>query len=323
MIRPRCWLSTPGGAAGLAIIEVRAPDAPGLTHLLQSIGIRDVGVGHLRLRPMADIDTGLVARWSETVCQLMPHGSRPVIDAILKALQGAGCEVGGEDLLARYPEAHDRIDACVLDAMAIAASPAAIDVLLEHAQRWRGASPDERAQATDHLRHLRDPARVVAIGAPNIGKSSLLNALAGRAASITADEPGTTRDHVGVTLDLGGVVVQWADLPGWTRAEPDAIVAASQRAAATIAAAADVVVLCADGQQGWIEPEDAGCSKKATIIRCGLRADLGETSGADLQTSAVEHRGLDMLAQAVRRAVLPRGAEDRLWRFHPGLLADR
>ncbi len=47
------------------------------------------------------------------------------------------------------------------------------------------------------LRRLIDPPLVVAIGPPNIGKSSLLNALAGRSVALVADEAGTTRDHVG------------------------------------------------------------------------------------------------------------------------------
>jgi hypothetical protein len=323
MTRPRCWLSTPGGAAGIAIIEVRAPDASTLTHLLQSLGIQDVAAGRLRLRRMADIDTGLVARWSETACQLMPHGSRPVIDTILDGLREAGCDSGPSDLTEAYPEADDLIDACLLDAMSIAASPAAIDALLAHAQWWRRASSDERDRAADHLRHLREPARVVALGAPNIGKSSLLNALAGRATSLTADEPGTTRDHVGVALDLGGVVVHWADLPGWTSSAPDAFALASQEAAAMIAAAADVVVLCADREQTWILPEDARCPADAATIRCGMRADLGEVPGADVQTSVVRPRGLDELARAVRQAVLPEALDERLWRFHPQLPVDR
>src|SRR5690606_25209250 len=61
---------------------------------------------------------------------------------------------------------------------------------------------------------IRDGFRVVLIGAPNAGKSSLLNALARREAAIVTDIPGTTRDLVEVALDLEGVKVIVTDTAG-------------------------------------------------------------------------------------------------------------
>ncbi|MDA4633206.1 50S ribosome-binding GTPase, partial [Escherichia coli] len=48
---------------------------------------------------------------------------------------------------------------------------------------------------------VRDGFRVVIVGAPNAGKSSLLNALAGTDVAIVSDEPGTTRDLIEIKLD--------------------------------------------------------------------------------------------------------------------------
>ena len=55
---------------------------------------------------------------------------------------------------------------------------------------------------------------VVIVGAPNAGKSSLLNALAKREAAIVSDEAGTTRDLVEVVLDLAGIKVRVTDTAG-------------------------------------------------------------------------------------------------------------
>lgn len=61
---------------------------------------------------------------------------------------------------------------------------------------------------------IRDGYDVVILGAPNAGKSSLLNALAKRDAAIVSDEPGTTRDLVELALDLHGVKVRLTDTAG-------------------------------------------------------------------------------------------------------------
>ncbi|MCQ6507894.1 50S ribosome-binding GTPase, partial [Vibrio parahaemolyticus] len=61
---------------------------------------------------------------------------------------------------------------------------------------------------------IRDGFDVVILGAPNAGKSSLLNALVRREAAIVTDEPGTTRDLVEATLDIGGLKVRITDTAG-------------------------------------------------------------------------------------------------------------
>lgn len=90
---------------------------------------------------------------------------------------------------------------------------------------------------------------VVLAGPPSAGKSTLFNALLGRARALTDAAPGTTRDALVEMLDLRDVSidrprVQLADLPGLDASPATAIGAASQRAAREALARADVVVLC-------------------------------------------------------------------------------
>lgn len=61
---------------------------------------------------------------------------------------------------------------------------------------------------------IREGFRVAVVGRPNVGKSTLLNALAGRDAAITSDVEGTTRDIIEVQMDIGGIPVTLMDMAG-------------------------------------------------------------------------------------------------------------
>ncbi len=99
---------------------------------------------------------------------------------------------------------------------------------------------------------LRDGVHVVLAGRPNAGKSSVLNALAGYDAAIVTEVPGTTRDLVRETLDLGGLPVHIIDTAG-LRDHADRVEAEGIRRARSQLATADHALLIVDATSPWQE----------------------------------------------------------------------
>ena len=103
------------------------------------------------------------------------------------------------------------------------------------------AELDEAVADSGRARALRDGLTVVVAGPPNVGKSSLVNALCRSEVAIVSPWPGTTRDPVAVRLDLGGVMVTLIDTAG-LRDTDDPVEAEGIARARARAAAADLVL---------------------------------------------------------------------------------
>ncbi len=101
-----------------------------------------------------------------------------------------------------------------------------------------------RAPAAERL---REGLVFAVIGAPNVGKSSLVNALARREVAIVSPGPGTTRDVLEARIDLGGVPVTLIDTAG-LRETPDPVEQEGVRRARARAASADLVICVVDAQ---------------------------------------------------------------------------
>ena len=110
---------------------------------------------------------------------------------------------------------------------------------------------------------------VAIIGRPNVGKSSLLNALAGSDRSIVSDEAGTTRDVVEVRLDLGGYLVLISDTAG-LRDDAGPIEAEGMRRSLMAARASDLVLYLSDNDY-WA---DLGELNAANVLKVRTKSDL-------------------------------------------------
>ncbi|WP_225072546.1 tRNA uridine-5-carboxymethylaminomethyl(34) synthesis GTPase MnmE [Desulfuromonas sp. CSMB_57] len=98
----------------------------------------------------------------------------------------------------------------------------------------------------DAGRILREGLNILIFGRPNVGKSSLMNALLGEARTIVTDIPGTTRDTIEENLVLGGLPLRLVDTAG-VRATSDPVETEGVRRARAKLAGADLVLLVVDG----------------------------------------------------------------------------
>lgn len=164
---------------------------------------------------------------------------------------------------------------------------------------------------------LRDGLHVVIVGAPNVGKSSLLNALARRDAAIVSHLAGTTRDVVEVHLELGGYPVILADTAG-LRDGGDVIEQEGMARARARAEDADIVLAVVDAARlPAVEPETLALLDQRSLLlvnKCDLAATIPvEVAGRPtLALSARSGEGLDRLLAALsaRCAELFAGAQD-------------
>ncbi len=158
-------------------------------------------------------------------------------------------------------------------------------------ERLRGVQRDLQTEiagsyAAERVRHGFD---VAVIGPPNVGKSSLINKLAGREAAITSEIPGTTRDIIEVRMDLAGLPVTLIDTAG-LRSTADPLEAEGIRRARERAAAADLRLLVLD------EPSRDWAGWDASVdIRVASKADLGWRPADWIAVSAKSGEGMGLL----------------------------
>ena len=329
-------------------------------------GKRDWPAGRVRLVSFSDIDEGLavVLRTEDADdkawAQVMPHGGPRVVQRMVEHMVGElGCVFDAvPDAISLYPEARSTIEADMLQAIAHAASPAAVDLLASQPGLWRTfaqLSVDEQASQRGEiasrsrvLNRLLDPPTVVVAGPANVGKSTLTNRLMGKAVSLVADLPGTTRDWVGAVVELdcssagsdvppsgqgekslerSAIAVRWLDTPG-LRDSDDPVEQRAIQLASSVIRQADVLVAMRDAEQGWPPADKLPRTPDLWVINkiddaashVGLRAGqpegIGKSPDTPLAISAMQGAGLDALQRLVLGQLgLMDLVPDTLWAF--------
>jgi len=175
------------------------------------------------------------------------------------------------------------------------------------------AMKDLAEEITNHLASarageiIRDGFRIALIGAPNAGKSSLLNALAQRDVAIVSDIAGTTRDVVEVRLDIAGQLVLLQDTAG-IRESDDGIEQEGIRRSKAAAESANLVMELRDARTATADREDVfRLTDKSTLV-VWTKSDLvdssmPETSSGELLLSSVTGEGVDLLLSRIEKEI--------------------
>jgi tRNA modification GTPase len=153
---------------------------------------------------------------------------------------------------------------------------------------------------------------LVILGRPNAGKSTLLNRLVGSDRAIVTPIPGTTRDIVRETIEIGGLPVTIADTAG-LRNSDDVVEGIGIERARAAAASADLVLYLIDGTVGLTEDDEQELGAFDNVLVVFTKSDLGTAAMADrtgplLSISAVSDAGMSSFLETLDTLVRDRFA---------------
>jgi tRNA modification GTPase len=161
---------------------------------------------------------------------------------------------------------------------------------------------DQLLSTTSAGEVVRNGVLVVIAGAPNVGKSSLFNAILGVERAIVTNIPGTTRDAIEAVIDVGSWPVRLVDTAG-LRETHDTVERLGIEVSSRYLASANVVLACGDTDQKVSEAvQSVSVMTSASVIGVRTKADLG-SSEALRCVSSVTGDGVSTLLESIVRAL--------------------
>ncbi|MBT4529670.1 MAG: GTP-binding protein [Phycisphaerae bacterium] len=289
----------------IAIVQLSGDVAKSLAQLTTTTNWK---AGELRLVTIPNIDEAVAVLINEHLAHIMPHGGVHILRKLANRFEELGITKTDDP---QFPEAKDDIEAATLHTLSIAKSPLAVELLLSQPKKLRGRTPTQKdLERSNTLNHLIVPPKVVLLGAPNTGKSTLMNALTKQDTSIVHDLPGATRDAVGARINCSGLVIDIYDLPGF-RDSDDPIEQEAIQLAKKIASEASLTILIADSKHDFFETN-------INAIRVATKSDIQNHHDADVCVSAHSGENMQELAIAIRDAIIPPEVleSDEPWFFY-------
>ncbi|SIO12943.1 tRNA modification GTPase [Singulisphaera sp. GP187] len=335
----RVCVLTPEGRGAIAVVRVWGPQAIDVANRafrpIRGSSLAQSAPGRLRFgRVGADLGDEVVAvvvSANPPEVEIHCHGGSAALALVVNALETEGAERRQPVAWIRHASRSAVAAEADVDLMRAQTTRTA-EILLEQAQgafeveirgciERLGTDPQSCAEAVKTWLHRSDLGlrlvsgwRVVLSGRPNVGKSRLLNALAGYERAIVAPTPGTTRDVVTVRTALDGWPVELADTAG-LRSSDDMIEASGIALARARQKEADLVLLVLDRSEPLTDSDRRLIeSHKQTLIvvnKCDLPAawDPEQTEvlaqAQALSVSAERGDGIEPLGSAIARRLVP------------------
>lgn len=316
---------SPPGKSAIACLGVAGPRAwtavratfvrPNRTPLPETPAPRSIFVGSL-----GGDHVVLFVRHVEPTCRLEIdcHGGPEVVRHLESLFVAQGADVVSAQTWSHAIEGDERAE--MLDVLARCPMPRTAAIALDQlhgafdratAEIATSLAANHRDEAARRLARLAQlvplgerlvrPWKVVLAGAPNVGKSSLVNALAGFSRSIVHPTPGTTRDVVSTTIALDGWPVELLDTAG-LRETGDELEAEGIARADAARAAADLVVWVLDATS---PPEKLPAAGEFVVVNKIDRPAAWDALAVSLRVSARTNEGLDGLIASIVSRLIP------------------
>ena len=304
------YFPAPGSYTGEPVLELQGHGGPvvlaALLRRCRELGARAARPGEFSERAFLNGKLDLVQ--AEAVADLIDAATEGAARAAARSLEGdfsRRVRAVGEDLMALRVLLEGDLD---FADEADVPEPG-MEALGRQLERVRDRVAETRAAAAAG-RALRDGLTVVIAGAPNVGKSSLLNRLAGADRAIVTEIPGTTRDVLREAIDIDGLPLHVLDTAG-LRVTDDPVESEGVRRTRAAAAAADLILLVLEHGAGAGEQERRLLAERprgtaALVVRNKIDLAGGEPArvegplGPEVRLSALTGAGMDLLREALR-----------------------
>jgi len=301
--------AAPASFTGEDVLELQGHGGPQILQMLMSrllaLGARPARPGEFSERAFLNNKLDLVQ--AEAIADLIESGTEASARAAQRSLEGVF-----SDQINQLQQELINLRMFVEAAMDFPDEE--IDFLADSDVLEKLTEAGERLQSLLDQAHqgqlLRDGINITITGLPNAGKSSLLNALAGRDSAIVTEIPGTTRDVLREHISLDGLPVHVADTAG-IRESTDQVEVEGVRRARAALKSADLALLVIDANEA-LEPQLALRSEVPQNIPCievhnkvdltGARACIDEAA-LKIWVSAKTGQGLEGLVELIKNTV--------------------
>jgi len=295
------WFPAPNSFTGEDVVELQLHGSPAvaarLAEVMQELGIQQAGPGEFTMRAFANGKLDLTQ--AEGLAELLEA------ETVLQHKQATANFRGA---------LRDKADGWRADLIAaMAVLDAAVDFpdeddvpadIASKAQPLVDGVMSELSAALEQAgaaRKIADGLKVVIVGPPNAGKSSLFNRLLNSERALVSAEAGTTRDYISARLDWAGYPVELIDTAGMRQDAMSSIEEAGIGRAREVADGADLCLVCLPTTEGELEEDYHPYLERGLLL--WTKADLGtEGSSKGLAVSTKTGSGLVALqAKVVER----------------------